>query len=294
MKQFMLAFTIFCLSLPTQSQTTFFKWIPSEFHESVTGSVQTLNGDFILVGEKGNNPDTVHGYCVKVNNNGDVVQTLDVNSGNRISRLSTINPYPGYSHRFIVTGGNDSLNSIPFSSSLILIVINDSLEIIQSKEIEMEPGRRIIPWKTVIVEDSIIYILARYDTIVNQGDFMVLKLNIQLSIVNFYHHPTNYPMNVPQDIFFNKNNETLYVYHFGPVINGRASTNSLLCLDRNLNYRYGTEAEYNIVTNISATPLNDSVIYVSGSAHTDHNLNRRAIGLYLVNDSNRTLQASEF
>ena len=174
------------------------------------------------------------------------------------------------------------------------MVINDSLEILQSKEIEMGNGRRIRPWKTVIVEDSIIYMLAMYDTIVDQVDFIVLKLNMQFSILNQCHHLSNYPMNFPQDIFFNHRNETLYVYYFGPVINGRVSNNSVLCLDRNLGYRYGTQAEAKIMTNISATPLNDSIIYLSGSSDTEHNLTNRAIGLYLVNDSNRTLQSSEF
>lgn len=294
MKLLALGFAFLSIALTMHAQTTFFKWIPSPFHENILGTAQTSNGDFLLVGEKGNNPDTVHGYCVIINNNGDVIQTLDLNSGNRISRLGTINSYPGSQHRFIITGGNDSLNSMQYKSALMLMVINDSLQIIQSKEIEMEPGRRIVPWKAVIVEDSIIYLLARYDTISTFVDFIVLKLNMELSILNRFHHQSNFPANVPQDIFFNQRNETLYVYYFGPVIKDRASSNNVLCLDRNLGYIYGTPAESMIGTNISAIPISDSIFYLTGSSFSNNTSQHKAIGIYLVNDSNRTLKASEF
>ncbi|MDP1615476.1 MAG: hypothetical protein Q8L68_06735, partial [Methylococcales bacterium] len=281
------------LALTTQSQTTFFKWIPSPFHEFVSESVQTSNHEFILVGEKGNNADTVHGYCVKINNNGDVVQTLELNSGTRVSRLTTINPYPGYEHRFIVTGYNDSINTIQYKSSLMLMVMNDSLQVIRSKEIEMDPGRMVIPWKVIVVEDSIIYLLAHYDTIPKFIDLIVFKLNMQFSLLNRFH-PSDLPYCGAQDIFFNQSNETLYIYYFGQVINDLPSSNNVVCLDRNLAYKYGAPVERLITTNISASPLNDSVFFVTGSAISTHTTEDKSIGIYLVNDSNRTLKASEF
>ena len=295
MKLITFGFAFLYMAIAAEAQTTFFKWISSPFHESVFESVQTSNNEFILVGEKGNNADTVQGYVVKINEKGDVVKTLILNTGNRISRLETINPYPGTKDHFIVTGGNDSLNSTQYKSALMLMVMNDSLQIIRSKTIEMEPGRRILPWKAMVAEDSIIYLLARYDSMSPYiGDFIVYKLNLQFSILNQYHHHSTFTMNIPQDILFNSSNNTLYIYYFGPIITDLPSSNNVVCLDRNLGYRYGTAVERLISTNISASPLNDSIFYVTGSALSTHTTEHKAIGIFLVNDSNKTMKASEF
>ncbi|MDP1623688.1 MAG: T9SS type A sorting domain-containing protein [Bacteroidales bacterium] len=283
------------INILSYSQTTFFKYFPSQYSESISELIQTNNQEFILVGAKGPNDVESRGYCVKVNNIGNIIQTLDINSDNKISRLGTINPFPGSQNRFVVSGDQELDNSNPVQSMLTFTVINDSLQVIQTKEIIMESGRRVNVWKATIVDDSILYLLARYDSVsANQVDFIVLKLNLQFDIIGRYHHPSTYPMNVPQDIFFVKSNETIYVYYFGPIINDITSTNNVLCLDRDLNYRYGAPAERMITVNISASPLNDSIFFVTGSAFSNHTADNRDIGLFLVNDSNKTIKVSEF
>jgi hypothetical protein len=295
MKIVTLGFTFLIMTIAVEAQTTFFKYFSSQYSESISEVIQTNNQEFILVGSKSPNDEESHGYCIKVNNLGDIIQTLDINSYNKISRLGTINPFPISQNRFVVCGDQEIDNSNPVQSMLTFTILNDSLQVIQTKEIVMESGRRINVWKATIVEDSILYLLARYDSVsANLVDFIILKLDLQFNIIGRYHHPSTYPMNVPQDIFFNKSNETIYVYYFGPIINDITSTNNVLCLDRDLNYRYGAAAERMITVNISASPINDSIFFVTGSAFSNHTLDNRDIGLFLVNDSNKTIKASEF
>lgn len=182
-------------------------------------------------------------------------------------------------------------------SRLFLMIINDSLEIISFKEFFTQKNRRYNPWKTIISSDSMFYLIYQYDTLSKAHfipDMVVAKFKIPFDSICSFHYQRNLPNFFSQDIFLNKKDKALYVYYFGNDMLKTSSNIKVLKLSENLEYISCKSMPGDIVTNVSASQINDSLNYVTGTIFTTLTETFRDIGCYLVNDTNGIIKSIEF
>jgi len=297
MKQFVIAFLHLLICISGFSQNTFFKWFETSSHEAAYDAVQTSKGEYLIVGEKGIDFYSMHSFILKIGIEGSILDEKEFPCTNCNSRIITIDKLPGSDNRFLLTGAQDSVSGNYYYSRLFLMIINDSLEIISSKEFFTKKNRRFNPWKTSILSESIFYLLTSCDTLSKNrflGDMEVIKFRIPFDSISSFHHQSNIPSFIPQDIFFNNRDKTLHVYYFGNDMSKRSSTIKVLKLSEDLEYISCEHIPGDIFVNVSASKINDSLSYVTGVNHTTITETYRDIGCYLLNDANGIIKSIEF
>jgi len=278
-------------------QNAFFKWFDTPDHEVAYDAVQTDQGEYLIVGEKGIDVYQLHSFILKINVDGYIVDEKEIPNPYGNSRIITINKLPGIDNRFLVTGARDSVTGSDYYSRLSLMIINDSLEIISSKEYTAHKNRLFNPWKTAILSDSLFYLLYKFDTIRNGNlafDLAISKFKIPFDSLCSFHHFESIPGFIPQDILFKTKDKTVQVVYSGSMISDRSPPIKILRLSENLEFistDYGPEY---LRVNVSISLLNDSISYITGSNFIDLPPTYRDIGCYLLNDTNGTVQSMEF
>jgi len=297
MIRILFVFSLLVICLPGGSQNTFFKWFDTPDHEVIYDAAQTSEGEYLLVGEKGVDTYPLHSFILKIGTDGSILDEKEIPDTSGISRIITIDKLPGSDNRFLLTGARDSVSGTNYYSRLFLMIINDSLEILSLKEFFTQKNRRYNPWKTNILSDSMFYLMYQYDTLGKTyfiPDMVVAKFRIPFDSICSFHYQCNFPTFHSQDIFLNKKDKALYVYYFGIDMLKTSSTIKVLQLSENLEYISCKSMPEAIVTNVSASQINDSLNYVTGTISTTLTETYRDIGCYLFNDTNGIIKSIEF
>ena len=283
----LLALTLFFMALPTQSQTTFFKWFPTPEHEVANDITQTAHGDYLIVGEKGETSESLHSFIMQLNQYGSIVNEIELPCLSGNSRLKTIDKMPGSDHTFLLTGSRDSVSQNGYYSILTLTVISDSLQIITSKDQISTKGRRYLPWKGKFAGDSNFYLLHQYDSIGGSGapDIGVSKFDLSFTKISTFHHAAQNPWYAAQDIFFRETDHTIQIFYIGQDMDSKYSLLRILSLSENLDFVASYPGPDQIVTNVSATRLSDSLFFLFGTNTQTLVLPHQHLGCYLLNDS---------
>ncbi|MEI7897183.1 MAG: T9SS type A sorting domain-containing protein [bacterium] len=275
------------------SQNNFFKWYPSPGHEITNDIVQTLQGDYLLVGQKGVTTDTVHSRILKINQIGAVVDEIVFPNPEGSSTLNTIDRLPGSDHHFLLTGSRDSASQNGYYSILQLMIVNDSMEILLSKEYTSTKDRQYRPWKVKFAGANIFYLLYQFDTVSgsNTYDFGVGKFDLSLNKISTFHHANQYPWYIGQDIVFRNADNTIQIYYIGQNMIGRYSALQIISLSEDLNLISNYPGPDQLITNISATRIDDSTCYLFGTDKPTVTLQNQHLGCYLLMDSNEVLKS---
>jgi hypothetical protein len=296
MRKLFLFFLVF-VGIYSKAQNDFFKWFDTPDHEVAYDAVQTSQGEYLIVGEKGTNTYPLHSFILKISMDGYIVDEKEISNPSGESRIMTIDRLPRIDNRFLLTGARDSVTGNDYYSRLFLMIINDSMEILSLKEFSFHKNRLFTPWKAVILSDSLFYLLYSFDSIHNSHldfDLAISKFKIPFDSLLSYHHEGDIPYYIPQDICLKTKDTTLLVAYFGSTISKSPSPTHIMKLSENLEFlsiHYGPQ---NLVTNVSFSPLNDSILYITGTNDIELPPTYRDIGCYLLNDTNRVVQSMEF
>ncbi|MEI7897184.1 MAG: T9SS type A sorting domain-containing protein [bacterium] len=279
------------------SQSTFFKWFPTTDHETTYDVVQTHDGHYILVGEKGKTTDSAHACITKLDQHGSLLEERIYGSGSEISRFMTIDSFPGSTANYLVTGSTDSVTATGVRSFLRLCVINNSLDILTKKLIPMPSGRKCSPWKVQFGPENSFFLLSWYDTLA-PFDFIVTKFNSAFDSLGSYHIPSKFPWYAGQDLFFNKKTNELKVYYLGAELdklNDRQnSALQIITLDQDLNLINHKPGPVPVITDVSVAPVNDSLMFVAATDYGDMTLPEDHIGFYKLNSQDSLIYNDQF
>jgi hypothetical protein len=280
-----------------KAQNVFFKWFDTPDHEVAYDAVQTAQGEFIIAGEKGIDANQLNSYILKISADGYILDEKEMPNPSGNSRIRTIDKLPGPDNRFLITGARDSVTDNATYSRLFLMVINDSLEIISSKEYSLHKNRVFNPWKTVILSDSSFYLLCSFDSIHNgqfDYDLIVTKFNIPFDSLCSFYHEEDLTYYLPQDIYFKSKDKTVQVFYFGSTMSDSSPPIKILTLSENLEFISLDYGPQYLRANVSASPLNDSITYVTGANFIYLPPFDSDIGCYLLNDTNGVVKFAEF
>ncbi len=269
------------------SQTNFFKWFPTPEHEVTYDVAQTSHGDYLLVGKKGETTESLHSFILQVNQYGSIVNEIEFPSLSGNSSINTIDKMPGSDHTFLLTGSRDSVSPNGYYSILRLTVISDSLQIITANDFISAKGRRYTPWKGKFVGDSNFYLLYQYDTIGGSypPDIGVSKFDLSFKKISTFHHASQSPWYAAQDIFFRDTDHTIQIFYIGQDMEGKYSLVRIVSLSNNLDFIASYPGPNQIVTNVSATRLSDSLFFLFGTNTQTLILPHQHLGCYLLNDT---------
>ena len=290
-------FFLVIFSFNAFSQSTFFKWFDTPDHEVASDAVQTDQGEYLIVGEKGIDTYQLNSYVLKISADGYIVDEKEMPNPSGNSRIRTIDKLPGPANRFLITGARDSVTDNATYSRLFLMIINDSLEIISSKGYSMHENRVFNPWKTVILSDSSFYLLYSFDSIHNghfDYDLVVTKFCIPFDSLCSFHHGENLPYFIPQDINFKSKFKTVQVVYFGSTMTDSSPPIKILKLSENLEFVSLDYGPQYLRVNVSVSPLNDSISFITGSNFIYLPPFDSDIGCYLLNDTNAVVKFTEF
>lgn len=285
------------LSCEIFSQITFFKWFQTNDHEIPYDVIQTKNGQYILVGEKGKTTDSVHAGIFNFNPTGNLLKERIFGSANEISHFRTIDSLNGSAGNYLITGSKDSVTATGVKSYLSLYVINDSLDVLSWKLFPMPSGRKCSPWKVQFGPNNSIFLLSWYDTLA-PFDFIITKFNSSFDSLGSYHIPSKFPWYAGQDLFFNKKTNELKIYYLGAELDKpddrQNSALQIITLDQDLNLIYHKPGPAPVITDVSVAPVNDSLMFVTATDYGDMTLPENHIGCYKLNNQDSLIFSDQF
>ncbi|NCA76918.1 MAG: T9SS type A sorting domain-containing protein [Alphaproteobacteria bacterium] len=296
-KFFLVVSVLGILSCEIFSQTTFFKWVPTNDHETSYDVIQTNNGQYIVVGEKGKTTDSVHACILRFDQTGSLLEERIYGSANEISQFRTINSFNDSTDNYLIAGSKDSVTSTGVKSYLSLCVINNSLDILTKKLIPVPLGRKNTPWKVQFGPENSFYLLSWYDTLA-PFDFIVMKFNFSFDTLGSFHIPSTFPWYAGQDLIFNKQTNELKVYYLGAELDKpverQNSAMQIITLDQDLNILFHRPGPVPVITNASVAPINDSLVFVAATDYGDLTLPEDHFGCYKLTNKDSLMFSDQF
>ena len=289
-----LTIAIFFFMFQTEAQETFFKIYNTLYFDQSFDAIETLNGDYLIIGERALSylEDSTYGYILKINAEGLFLQEAVVGDQGEWSRFSFIQRLTDIPDQYIIGGWSDSSNQGTIFNKMILQIIDEELSV-QSKTTFLSPPDYVYhPWKSQIILDSLLYILSFYFPPGANSQIAVTKVRLPYDSINSYHSPA-ISVHSPYDLLYMGSDSIFQVFYIGPLF--KASIPSkILQLDGNLNYITTLEGPPYILTSICATQYNDTSFLLTGSGISPEYPAKQHIMVYLMNNNNDTLKKLEY
>jgi len=219
------------------SQTSFFKYYPSEEHDEAFCSAEDEDGNFFITGTRYFLPDYTrnNGFVYKIDSNGNLVQEISLQSENGNTYCTAINFINAPYERFEVTGNERSLNNNDFLFHITLWQIDNQLNILSKDSFCRSNTNFNVPEETLVLNDSVLYVLsALSDEAKSIPHLSMLKIGLPADSLAYYQSDLS-GVQDPSDLIYNLTDSTIVVTYGGSLFKDNSYT-KLLKLDANLNH----------------------------------------------------------
>jgi hypothetical protein len=277
-------FAFICINLNVRAQTSFFRNFKQPSHERAFSAVQLPDGNFIIVGEKSESGynGSKEGYIAKLSINGEILKEVKINP-NSSARMCLIMPYSTDYGEFLCIGSSDSVVGNGSYGHRIFYTLDGELNIINHRNYSFINNYSLYPWKYIVKNDSILYLMTDFSDInPNSGKpalIDVVKYNLPFDSLGSYAD-TN--LSVTQDLYFNVSTNELNLYIF--------PSHRKIQLDENLNYISSGSYSDKFPTNICITPINDTNYLLTGGSYNTSSSNLQ-IGCIHYNNNDIALDS---
>jgi hypothetical protein len=282
------------LEFPLQAQETFFKIFETEYFDQSFDAVETVNGDFLIIGERALSylEDTTYGYILKIDPEGNSQKDTIFGTLGKWARFSFIKRMPFESTNYLVGGWSDSSNLGVIFNNMTVLIINEELNQLSGAIFTSPPNYVYHPWKAEIIYDSLLYILSFYYPPGINCQIAILKIQLPFDSLVAYHSP-EISIHNPYDLIYRYPDSVLHVFYIGPLFM-ESSPSKILIIDKNLNYISTCDGPPYILTSICSTPYNDTSYLLTGSGISQEYQAKQHIMVYLLNSNNDTIKKLEY
>lgn len=294
-KYLVLLAVCYCLVHQINAQETFFCIFESEYFDQSFDAIETLNGDFLIVGERALSymEDTTYGYILKVDSEGYFIKDTTMGTPGKWARFSFIKRLPSEPTNYIIGGWSDSSSLGVIFNKITLQIINDELIKQSGMTFTCLPDYVYHPWKAEIIYDSLLYVLSFYFPPGANCQISVTKLKLPYDSLGSFTSPPQI-VHSPYDLLFMYPDSVLKIIYIGPLFMKSSPPSKILTLDKNLNYISTVDGPPYILTSICSTPFTDTSFLLTGSGISNEYPAKQHIMMYLMNSNNDTIKKLEY
>ncbi|MBL7111097.1 MAG: T9SS type A sorting domain-containing protein [Bacteroidales bacterium] len=273
------------------SQSTFFKTFISSDFERAFDAVETVQGDFIIIGEKATDYSyyDVRGFVLKIDGEGTMMSEISLMQNTNQVFLNIIKQIPGISNQFLIVGSSDSISDSVYFNKLLFYLINSNLDIQATKQYSSSPNKVHRPWKGEIAYDSLLYILSELYHINQSHNISVIKAKLPFDSITGIEFEDG--SQIAADLMYLYETDVINVFYYGPLLDN-SSLVKILKLDTGLNYIDCTPFPAFVITTASATYFNDSIYFFT--ATTDSINVKQHIAVFKMNQSDSILKRTSY
>ena len=287
---------LFFFMFQIEAQDTFFKIFNSDYFDQSFDAIETLNGDYLIIGERALSylqlQDTTYGYILKITPDGSFIEDTNIGIAGEWTHFSFIQDLPNTPYQYIIGGWILDLTQDTVFNRITLHIINNNLEIQSQTTFYAPPNFIYRPWKAEIIFDSLLYILSHYYPPNSNTQIAISKFRLPFDSIASYHSPA-ISIHSPYDLLYINPDSMFKVFYIGPLLS-ESSPSKILQLDIDVNYLATIEGPPYILTSICATHYNDSSFLLTGSGTSPSTTAKQHIIMYLMNNNNDTLKKVEY
>lgn len=267
MRKFIITLVCISIGLILDAQSSFFLSYKRPSHERAFSSVQNFDGSYIIAGEKSAEGyyGNLIGYLLKISSSGQILQEYVDSLTEKSVRCLTI-PLPDESNEYLCVGSIDSIAINENFSQVSISIFDSDLNITLQKKYSWQKNFRIIPWQSVLVDDTVVFVmnenLASDLTSGLQSFISVVKYRLPADSISSYK--ANY-LSLCSDLSIKKEQKELDLYY----IPGK----SILRMNYNLDSLSSDKYNPRFFSTVDLTNIGDSNYIFTGSAVNNINGN---------------------
>ena len=297
MNKYLCFFVLVTIARCTFSQSTFFNVYRTSKLERAFETIQTSNGNYILVGKRSTDvyENDVKGLVMLIDDEGHMIEEFTIDNENK-SYFFTIDKSSGQDNRYLISGSQDSILGNSWRSSLLIYEIDENIEVQSNHCFHHMNNHLIKPWKTSIVNDStILLLIGSFDMSYTIPPLQSIITEVRLPADSVRSYISNIEITcIPQDILFIPQNNEAHVFYFGGYLTD-ASDIKILRLDSMLNSIVTVDSPSAMFSTACATPVSDSTYLLTATAYPVSGItSTRAVSTFKMDKYGNGIYGMEF